>query len=229
MLPGLPFHIRQRGNNRAACFHDEADRAFYLFHLRRLLPGSGCALHAYCLMTNHVHLLMTPSADKSCGRLMQRLGQLHAQYMNRRYSRSGTLWEGRFRSCPIEAERYLLNCYRYVEQNPVRAGLVSDAAAYEWSSHRSNIGATPDAALTAHEVMGSLRRDDYRALFKTALPREDAEEIRKATNGNYALGGDAFRRRVAAATGVRTEPGKAGKPAKPPAAEPQVQLLEEGG
>lgn len=228
MLPGLPFHVLQRGNNRNACFYDEADRAFYLFHLRRLLPASGCALHAYCLMTNHVHLLLTPENEKACGKLMQRVAQLHSQYMNRRHHRSGTLWDGRFKSCPIEAERYLLNCYRYIELNPVRAGLVADPYDHEWSSHRANIGAAPDEALTPHALITQLGDTPtaYRALFDVALHPDAVSAIRKATNGNYALGTDAFRRRLAAATGIRTEPGKAGKPAKAVPPMSQLGLLD---
>jgi putative transposase len=234
MVAGLPFHVLQRGNNRSACFHDDADRAFYLFHLRRLLPGSGCALHAYCLMPNHVHLVLTPAEDESCSRLMKRVTQLHSQYMNRRYARTGTLWDGRFKSCPIEAERYLFNCHRYVELNPVRAGLVSGPREYEWSSYRANAGEIADTALTAHELIAALgvgdavRAEAYRALFDVPLPAEALSEIRKATNGNYVLGGDSFKRRLAAETGIRTAPGKAGKPAKPYAALPgQLPLLVE--
>ena len=216
MVPGLPFHVLQRGNNRNACFYDDADRAFYLFHLRRLLPASDCALHAYCLMTNHVHLLLTPGDEKACGKLMQRVAQLHSQYMNRRYRRSGTLWDGRFKSCPIEADRYLFNCHRYIELNPVRAGLVADPLDHEWSSHRANAGTAADTTLTPHDLVAGLGdgASGYRALFAVPLHPDAVSEIRKATAGNYALGTDDFRRRLAAATGIRTAPGKVGKPAK---------------
>ncbi len=233
MLPGLPFHVLQRGNNRNACFHDEADRAFYLFHLKRLPPGSGCALHAYCLMTNHVHPLLSRASTDSCGQLMQRVAQLHAQYMNRRYARSGTLWEGRFKSCPIEAERYLLHCHRYVELNPVRAGLACYPGDYEWSSFRANAGEMNDLSLIAHEVILALgasepaRHRAYRELFEAPLPTEKVGEIRKATNGNYALGSEAFRRRIFVATGRRASPGKAGRPVAGTAAPGQVGLLDE--
>jgi putative transposase len=229
MVPGLPFHVLQRGNNRSACFHDDADRAFYLFQLRRLLPASGCALHAYCLMTNHVHLLLTPIAEDSCGKFMQRLGQLHSQYMNRRYGRSGTLWQGRFKSCPIEAESYLVICHRYVELNPVRASLVSDPLEYEWSSHRANVGTASDPALTSHEVIRPLGKEHYRELFDAPLPPRAVEAIRKATNGNYVLGTDAFRRRLALSTGLRTSPGKPGKPARSDALAGQLTLLAQRG
>lgn len=173
-------------------------------------------------MTNHVHLLLTPAEDESCSRLMKQVTQLHSQYMNRRYKRTGTLWDGRFKSCPIQAERYLYNCHRYVELNPVRAGLVADPQAYDWSSHRANVGQFEDATLTRHELvqaMGPVGRGAYRSLFDTPLEPQELDEIRKSTNGNYALGDDGFRRRLAAATGIRTAPGRPGKPARsaPPA------------
>jgi putative transposase len=112
MLAGIPVHITHRGNNRQRCFYAESDYAFYLFHLRRLLPHSQCRLHTYCLMSNHVHLLLTPQKVDSCARLMKYLAQLHTQYMNRNYQRSGTLWEGRFNSSLVQSENYLLSCRR---------------------------------------------------------------------------------------------------------------------
>src|SRR5690348_8402252 len=115
MLAGTAVHLIQRGNNRAPCFFSDEDRKFYLFHLARLLPRARCALHAYCLMTNHVHLLATPQEIDSCATLMKSVGQLYTQYVNRTYGRTGTLWEGRFKSCLVQRERYVLTCYRYIE------------------------------------------------------------------------------------------------------------------
>src|SRR4029079_14312830 len=125
VVPGIPLHAVQRGNNRAACFDEDEDRAFFLHHLGRIARQEGCDVHAYCLMTNHVHFLLTPSREESCSKLLQRVGLLHTQYSNRKYARSGTLWAGRFRSCLVESESYLLACYRYIELNPVRAGMVA--------------------------------------------------------------------------------------------------------
>src|SRR4051812_25360497 len=121
MLPDVPVHVIQRGNNRAACFASDEDRSFYLFHLERSLGRFDCILHAYCLMTNHVHLLMTAREQHSCASLMKHIGQLQSQYANRTYNRTGSLWESRFRSCLVQSEDYLLTCYRYIELNPVRA------------------------------------------------------------------------------------------------------------
>jgi putative transposase len=123
MLPGVAAHVIQRGNNRESCFFSDEDRAFYLFQLNRLLPRSDCRLHAYCLMTNHVHLLLTPRIATACGLLMKGIAQLYAQYINKNYRRSGYLWEGRYKSCLVQSENYVLACYRYIELNPVRAGL----------------------------------------------------------------------------------------------------------
>jgi putative transposase len=221
MLGGLPVHIVQRGNNRAACFFQDADRSFYLLHLARLLPRTGCTLHAYCLMTNHVHLLVTPSDSAACARLMKHLGQLHTQYVNRQYARSGSLWEGRFKSCIVQSEGYLLSCYRYIELNPVRAGLCRHPAEYPWSSYRTNAEGRPGALITQHPEFRRLgksdeeRRSEYAALC-SSLEATRVDEIRAATNGNVALGDEPFRRRLAAALGRRVSPGTPGRPPRPP-------------
>ncbi len=150
------MHIVQRGNNRGPCFFEDADRRFYLHHLARILPEAGCELHAYCLMTNHVHLLVTPLASSSCACLMRRLNLLHSQYMNRKYERTGSLWEGRFRSCIVQSEAYLLNCYRYVELNPVRARLADSPDAFEWSSYRTNARGVPSTLITPMRSINGL-------------------------------------------------------------------------
>lgn len=230
MLPGVPVHVVHRGNNRQACFHEEQDRSFYLFHLRRLLGPSGCGLHAYCLMTNHVHLLLTSSTDGGCARLMQRVAQLHTQYVNRTYRRSGSLWEGRFRSCLVQSEEYLLACYRYVESNPVRAGMCPRPREYEWSSYRGNAEGLADPLLTPHEeylrlgVTGPIRRSAYEDLFCTDPRYWRTDEIRKATNGNFALGDNNFKRDIAARLGRRVECGKAGRPIRRQHDDRQVDL-----
>lgn len=213
------MHIIQRGNNRQACFHQEQDRNYYLFHLRRLSLDIGCALHAYCLMTNHVHLLVTSGQMHGCARLMKRLGQLHTQYVNRSYGRSGTLWEGRFRSCLVQSEAYVLACYRYIELNPVRAGLAVDPRDYSWSSHLANTQAVRDSWLVPHAEYLKLgvdvdeRRRVYRDLFGAVQHPAQIDEIRVATNGNFALGDQRFRREISIAAGRRAERGRPGRPA----------------
>jgi putative transposase len=218
MLAGIPVHVIQRGNNRQPCFYEDQDREFYLLHLRRYLGKAGCALHAYCLMSNHVHLLLTPNSPVGCGRLMKDVGQLHTQYMNRTYGRTGSLWEGRYRSCLVQAEDYLLACYRYVEMNPVRANLVAYPRDYPWSSYRPNVEETTDVLITPHHEYLRLgatpveRRRAYKELVLQLLDAKQLDEIRTATNGNFALGDKAFCRRVSTALGRRVQRASAGRP-----------------
>lgn len=138
LLPGVPLHIIQRGNNRQACFFGDDDYGFYLDWLTEHARKTGCKVHAYVLMTNHVHLLLSSSKPEGAGALMKALGQRYVQYVNRTYHRSGTLWEGRFRSCLVQEEAYLLACQCYIELNPVRAGMVRRPGDYRWSSYRAN-------------------------------------------------------------------------------------------
>jgi putative transposase len=193
VVPGLPLHIVQRGNNRSACFVEDADRSFYLFHLGRALRRFRCALHAYCLMANHVHLLLTPQTADGCGLLMKHIGQLHSQHVNRTYKRTGSLWDGRFKSCLVESASYLLLCYRYVELNPVRAGLVRHPQDYCWSSYQANAQSASGGIITPHEEYLRLgasdeeRRRAYADLVATGLRDAELAEIRLSTSGGHAL------------------------------------------
>ena len=199
IFPDLAVHIVHRGHNRERCFFREADFLFYLSNLRELARRYECALHAYCLMTNHVHLLVTPRQRLACARLMKNLAQRYAQYVNRERSRSGSLWEGRFRSSIAQSERYVLACYRYIELNPVRAGMVSAPLEYPWSSHRDNALGDPGPALQPHAQYLALaseraaRRNAYLTLFDSALPADTLKEIRTAVNSGSALGDASFR------------------------------------
>lgn len=171
-------------------------------------------------MTNHVHLLLTPAKAESAALLMKHLGQRYVQYVNRTYRRTGTLWEGRFRSCLTQSEDYVLACYRYIELNPVRAGVVAQPRDYRFSSHHANALGRADSLITPHEQYLRLgrsdadRREAYRGLFRAHLDPELIGQIRSATNGNYALGGPRFQREIEAALGRRAHRGKAGRPAK---------------
>ena len=153
-IADAPLHIIQRGNNRNACFFADYDYGCYLHHLGELAARHACAIHAYVLMTNHVHLLLTPRGPDGASLLMKHLGQRYVQYVNRVYKRSGTLWEGRFRSSIVQAETYLLRCLRYIELNPVRAGMVDSPGAYRWSSFRANALGERNPLLTPHSVLG---------------------------------------------------------------------------
>jgi putative transposase len=151
-LPGVPVHLIQRGNNRQACFFADADYGNYLGWLNDYAPECGCDIHACVLMTNHVHLLLTPQTRQGSGELMKRLGQRYVQSVNRSYRRSGTLSEGRFRSCITREEDSVLGCYRYIELNPVRAKMVEHPAEYRWSSYRANAQGESSALLKPHQL-----------------------------------------------------------------------------
>lgn len=218
MLPDIPVHIVQRGNNRAACFFADADYAFYLFHLEKLARRFDCVVHAWCLMTNHAHLLLTPGAAESCGLLMKHLGQLYVQYVNRIHQRTGTLWEGRFRSCLAQTEDYVLACYRYIELNPVRAHMVTHPRDYRWSSYRANAEGESSSLLRPHAEYARLgdsdqaRRVAYRDLLSEQASVVRDDEIRSATTGGFALGSEGFQRQVSLALGRRAARGQPGRP-----------------
>lgn len=218
LLPRVPLHLIQRGNNRSACFYADEDYALYLHHLGELARRFGCALHAYVLMTNHVHLLLTPANADSASLLMKHLGQRYVQYINRAYKRSGTLWEGRFRSCLTQSEEYVLACYRYIELNPVRAGMVQQPGECRWSSYGANALGKPSDLITPHEQYlqigngDEIRREGYMELFKAHLEPAMLEAIRSSTNGNFALGSERFRQEIAEALGRRAAPGMPGRP-----------------
>jgi putative transposase len=158
-LPNVPVHIIQRGNNRQACFFADEDYRNYLDWLAEYAGKTGCRVHAYVLMTNHVHLLISAEQGGSSGALMKAVGQRYVQYVNRSYRRSGTLWEGRFRSCLTQEETYLLACQRYIELNPVHADMVAHPAEYRWSSYRANAQGEEDALVRPHPLYEALGRD----------------------------------------------------------------------
>ena len=211
-IAGIPWHIIQRGNNRSACFYADEDYRRYLETLREQSDLHGCSIHAYVLMTNHVHLLLTPAKPDSAGRLMKHLVQRYVQYINRTYRRSGTLWEGRFRSCLTQSTDYVLSCYRYIELNPVRADMVRHPRDYRWSSYRANADGLPDPVITPHEEYRQLGQAAYRALFAAHVDPERIREIRQATNGNYALGSERFKAEIEQTLKRRATPGKSGRP-----------------
>ena len=184
-------------------------------------------------MTNHVHLLLTPSEERACATLMRDLGQRYVQYFNRRHKRTGTLWEGRFRSCLVESREYVLGCYRYIEMNPVEAGMVDAPAGYRWSSHLGNSGGSDNKLLTRHCEYAALadepagRRAAYLRMFEGPQNPEFVKAIRAATYGGYPLIGEALKSKLAA-SGCRIEPGKAGRPTRDPAENLDQLSLELG-
>ena len=219
-VPGVTAHIVQRGHNRAACFRRDNDYLLYLLHLRELSERHGCDVHAYCLMTNHVHLLLTPSTPHACISLMRDLGQRYVQHFNRYYGRKGTLWEGRYGSFLVESARYVIACYRYIELNPVDAGMVSDPGAYSWSSYAANTGARVDAMIKSHAEFLALGSDapsrysSYRRLIAEKLDPELVRQIEEAADSGYPLASEVFKTDLTARLGRKTEPGRPGRPEK---------------
>jgi putative transposase len=208
-LDGLPLHIVQRGHNREACFFADEDYFCYLHWLRQALTASGCALHAYVLMTNHVHLLVTPQRAAAVPGLLISLGRRYVQYINRHYRRTGTLWDSRYKSSLIQADTHLLLCQRYIELNPVRAAMVADPAQYRWSSYRSNALGAADELLTPHPAYLALgaaaaeRHAAYRALFRAQLDDDAIAELRLALDQNQPLGDARFLAQIGRALGER--------------------------
>lgn len=158
-LPSIPLHLIQRGNNRQACFFADEDYGFYLDWPAEYAGKAGCRIHAFVLMTNHVHLLVSAESGSAPGEMMKALGQRYVQYVNLAYRRSGTLREGRYRSCPTQAEAYLLACQRYIELNPVRAGMVEHPADDRWSSYRAHAQGEDNPLLQPHELYLALGAD----------------------------------------------------------------------
>lgn len=204
VVPGLPLHVVQRGNNRTLTFHSDEDfaclRATLLYASRR----SGCRVHAYALMPNHVHLLVTPEDTRGPSRLMQIVGRRYVRYFNARYARTGTLWEGRFRSSLVDSDNYLLACCRYIDRNPVKAGIVDEPTQYRWSSYRHLALGHADPLISPHAVYTALgatpesRQASYRALCENEVAPPLLFMIRSCTTGGGAMGSEDFRAQMEA-------------------------------
>lgn len=218
--PGHPHHVIQRGNNRQEVFRDAADCERFLGLLAELAPAHNVAIHAYVLMPNHVHLLLTPIDATGMSRLMQALGRRYVHWFNKRHARTGTLWEGRFRASVVESERYLFACSRYIEMNPVRAGLVADPAEYRWSSFAHHVGLRPEPLIREHPLVWSLgntpyeRQAAYRRLFDLPFEANETETIRTAIHGGWAIGDRKFAAAIEGQAQRRAAPSKPGRPRK---------------
>lgn len=219
-LPGVPQHVIQRGVDRQPVFFSDDDCVFYLDWLGTHAKKHGVALHAYCLMTNHIHLLLTSPNSSELGELMQDMGRRYVQYINRTYKRSGGLWQGRYKASFIQTERYLLTCQRYVELNPVRASMVAAPGEYRWSSYRANGLGEKSALLTPHVDYLRLgatveaRTEAYRALFVSEVDDPDWNLIRVATQQGVVLGDSRFTAEVARRMGLAVEARPRGRPRK---------------
>ena len=217
-LPGIPQHVLQRGHNGRPSFFCSDDYGLYLEYLSDAAEKYEVSIHAYCLMPNHVHLLMTPASKSGISRVLQDLGRRYVRQINDQYQRRGTLWEGRYHACLIEDSAYLLRTYRYIERNPLRAGLVDQVADYPWSSYHTNARGRPNYLITPHDHYLKLARAPadrcyvYGRFLGTAESGAFLRMIREATQSNRVLGGDQFLYEVEAELSVQLRKKRAGRP-----------------
>lgn len=215
-LPGFPQHVIARGVDHQAVFFSPDDYGLYLTVLQDAAGTHGCHVHAYVLMTNHVHLLMTPQTERAIPLVFQAIGRSYVQAINRQYQRTGTLWEGRYKASIVDSARYLLTCYRYIELNPVRAGLVASPDRYSYSSYGFNALGHDDPLVMPHEEYLALaadpraRQSAYRRLFADAIGEETLRAIRDCANASQVLGGDRLKDRLEAIIGRSVRPGRSG-------------------
>ncbi|MDP2255477.1 MAG: transposase [Polaromonas sp.] len=217
-LPGYPHHVIQRGNNRQAIFLSSADHLVLLGLLEENAQKFGVALHAYVLMSNHFHLLVTPTSDEGLPQMMQAVGRRYVRYFNDSQGRSGTLWEGRYRSTVIETDRYLLACMAYIDLNPVRAGMVKEARDYPWSSHGHYVGLRTDKLLTPHPLFWELgntpfaREAAYAELVRAGITLAQQDALTRSSLSGWALGGDDFVADLQKRTDRRVNKAQPGRP-----------------
>ena len=219
-LPNVPIHLIVRGNNRKVVFGDDPDRQAYLGWLKEATLKHDCQLHAYVLMDNHIHLLLSASDTNSLSRLPQYVGRKYVPYFNHKYGRTGTLWEGRFKASLIDSDQYLLTCMRYIELNPVRAQMVKHPREYRWSSHRGNAYQQTDSLLTPHALYKKLARTEserkkrYRQLFKHSIDASVLQSIRNCTQTGTPLGSHRFKEQIEKLLKTKVGYSKRGRPGK---------------
>lgn len=217
-VQGVPLHIILRGNNREPIFGNDEDCGFFKESLLDAASRHRLAIHAYVFMTNHVHLLASPDSEESAPKTMQSVGRRYVQYFNHRYKRSGTLWEGRYRATAVDAENYLFECMRYIELNPVRAGMVAHPRDYPWSSYRANAEGGADPLHSPHALFRSLAEDErerraaYRELVKAPMDTQLLDVIRNCTNKGWALGHGRFQEKIERLAERRAMPLLKGRP-----------------
>ena len=217
-LVGIPQHVIQRGNNREPCFFAEEDYQRYLDDLQESAEKYDCRVHAYILMTNHVHLLVTPMKKSGVSQMMQALGRRYVYYINKTYKRTGTLWEGRYKSSLIDSDQYLFTCMRYIELNPTRASMVNHPGEYKWSSYHINAQGVVDSLIEAHPLYLELgmneenRQRTYRELFRHHMDNDTLHDVRESLNHELVLGRSYFKDKIEEITKRQTRIGKSGRP-----------------
>lgn len=218
ILPNVPLHIAQRGVNRAAIFIDDEDRHHYRKLLHEACAGNAIAVHAFVLMDNHVHLLLTPSRPEVLAAAMRAVGQSYVQFFNYRHGRSGTLWQGRFKSCLVDSDRYALTVCHYIELNPVRAAMVALPEEYRWSSVHTHLGKARDPLITPHpayQALGATREEQaiaYGMWLHSGIDEEELSAIRSYIAQERALGSPRFQAMAEKALGRPVECRKRGRP-----------------
>ena len=219
-LPGVAVHAVQRGHSREPVFYEDQDYRAYLNWLKEAAERYGCAVHAYVLMTNHVHILATPKDQQGISRLMQYVGRRYVPYINYHYGTSGTIWEGRYKASLVHEADYLLACMRYIELNPVRASLVHHPREYRWSSYRANAEGKDDDLLTPHERYLALgrtanqRRETYREIFKAHVDEAEVKKINAAWQTGTPLGNPYFKEKVEKKLKTKVGQDRRGRPNK---------------
>lgn len=214
----ISVHVLIRSNNRQECFNSTVDYSVYLWWLREYSEKYFVNIHAWSLLKNHVHLLCTPKIDGGLSRMIQAIGRQYVRFFNKQNQRTGTLWEGRYRSCLVQAENYLLEVSKYIEMNPVRLELVRQAGDYKWSSFQINARGSSSALCKPHEQYLSLgdskeeRSENYRLFCEKKLSFDLIDEIRENTNKGLAIGDEAFKFSVEKRTGHRLRSLKKGRP-----------------
>lgn len=217
-LKGFAQHIIQRGNNHLPCFFGADDYEQYLDYLSDAMDKYGVILHSYCLMPNHVHLLMTPESSDGISRALQDLGRRYVRYINFKYNRTGTLWEGRYHSCLIENNSHVMDCYRYIESNPIRSKISEGTQLYKWSSYNCNALNKTDCFVVPHAEYLKLGKDSksrcsaYQSLMGIELEADKVKNIREATQSNRVYGSDNFIYWIENELSIKIRKKKAGRP-----------------
>lgn len=228
-VPDQPQHVILRGLDQQPAFVDDQDYELFIDCLKAAARDHHLAVHAYVLLPRQVQLLVTPSDEASLPKAMQAVGRRYVAHFNRRYSRRGTLWEGRYRATVIEGERYFLLASRVVEMSPVRAQLVTSADAYRWSSYRHHVGLTVDSLITDHPLYWALgntpfeRQRAYKELCEQPLDERQADQLQQATLKGWVLGGETYREWAARTANRRVSPLPRGRPRKARENTPPIQ------
>jgi len=202
VVPQQPLHIMHRGNNRQNIFETDDDITRIKEDIEQGLKKSGCLLHAYVIMNNHLHLLVTPNSKEQLSAFMQSMANRYVRYYNSLHQRTGTIWEGRYKSCLVDSEKYLFSLYKYIEMNPVKANMVSNVAEYKWSSYPYNALGQPDKLITEHTLYNKLsdtpeqRKFKYKELFDELDITDQQKYITKATLAGEVYGSSAFHNKI---------------------------------